>query len=92
MPGGVLLMMELAADGFLQTDYAGMWEWGRKALAVAQTMDDAPTLAASTAFAALADAFVGLIDDAQRHCDEAAALSTRCPTSCWRSASTPACT
>ena len=79
VPGGVLLMMELAADGFLQTDYAGMWEWGRKGLAVAQTMDDAPTLAASTAFAALADAFVGLIDDAQRHCDEAAALVDALP-------------
>ena len=56
-----------------------MWEWGRKGLAVAQTMDDAPTLAASTAFAALADACVGLIDDAQRHCDEAAALVDALP-------------
>ncbi len=79
VPGGVLLMLELAADGFLQTDYAGMWEWGRKGLAVAQTMDDAPTLAASMAFASFADACVGLIDDAQRHCDEAAALFDSLP-------------
>jgi DNA-binding CsgD family transcriptional regulator len=79
VPGGVLLMMELAVDAFQQTDWAAMWEVGRKALAVSRTLDDAPTLAASTAFVAFADACVGLIDDAQRHCDEAAALVDALP-------------
>ncbi|HEX6023689.1 MAG TPA: AAA family ATPase [Solirubrobacter sp.] len=79
VPGGVLLMMELSVDAFLQTDYPAMWELGRKALAVSQTFEDPPTLAASTAFAALADAFVGMVDDAQRHCDEAAALVDALP-------------
>ncbi len=79
VPGGVLLMMELSVDAFLQTDYAAMWELGRKALAVSHTFEDPPTLAASTAFAAIADAFVGMVDDAQRHCDDAAALVDALP-------------
>ena len=79
MPDAVLLMMELAADGFLQGDWARMWEWARKALAVAVTIDDAPTLAASTALAAVADAFTGMVADAQTHCDEAAALVDTLP-------------
>ena len=46
-----------------------MWEWTRKALAVARELGDPPLVAATTALAATADAFAGLIDDAQRHCD-----------------------
>ncbi|MDA0174750.1 helix-turn-helix transcriptional regulator, partial [Solirubrobacter taibaiensis] len=77
--GGLLLMAELATDGFLRTDWALMWEWGRKGLAVSRTLDDPPALAASTAFAALADAFVGLLDDAHAHCDAAARLVDSLP-------------
>ena len=55
-------MMELAADGFFQTDWERMWEWARKALAVARELDDPPLVAATTALAATADAFAGLID------------------------------
>lgn len=76
---GVLLMAELAVDGFLRTDWPLMWEWGRKALAAARTLDDPPALAASTAMAALGDAFAGRIDDAQRHCDAASRLVDALP-------------
>ena len=40
-------MMELAADGFFQTDCERMWESTRKALAVARGLDDPPVLAAT---------------------------------------------
>jgi DNA-binding CsgD family transcriptional regulator len=72
VPDAVLLMTELAADGFFQTDWERMWEWARKALAVAAELDDPALLAAATALAASADAFAGLIEDARRHCDAAA--------------------
>ena len=72
VPDAVLLMMELAADGFFQADWERMWEWTRKALAVARELGDPPLEAATTALAATADAFAGLIDDAQRHCEQAA--------------------
>ncbi len=73
-PDAVLLIMEMAADGFLRADWPQMWEAARKALAVAVALDDAPTLAASTALAAVADAFVTMIGDAREHCDAACAL------------------
>ena len=79
VPDAVSLMMELAGSGFFRADFESMWEWARKALAVARELDDPPGLAASTAMAAMADAFVGLIDDAQRHCTEAAALVDALP-------------
>lgn len=78
-PEGLLLMSELAVDGFLRTDWAVMWEWGRKALAVAKTLDDPPGLAASAAMAALGDAFAGRIVDALVHCDEASRLVDALP-------------
>ncbi len=72
VPDAAFLMTELAADGFFQTDWERMWEWSRKSLAVARELDDPALEAAATALAATADAFAGLIEDAERHCDAAA--------------------
>ena len=72
VPDAAFLMTELAADGFFQTDWERMWEWSRKSLAVARELDDPAFEAAATALAATADAFAGLIEDAERHCDAAA--------------------
>ena len=47
---------------------------GAQGVAVARELDDPPLVAATTALAAVADAFAGLIDDAQRHCAQAARL------------------
>ena len=67
VPDAVLLMMELAADGFFQTDWERMWEWTRKALAVARELDDPPLRGRQRPrWRPRADAFAGLIEDAQR--------------------------
>ena len=68
VPDAVYLMMELTADGFFHTDWERMWEWARKALAVARELADPPLLAATTALAASADAFAGQIEDGLKHC------------------------
>ena len=74
VPDAVYLMMELTADGFFHTDWERMWEWSRKALAVARELADPPLLAATTALAASADAFAGQIEDGLKHCEQAAKL------------------
>ncbi len=74
VPDAVFLMIELAADGFFATDWARMWEWARKGLAIARELDDPLVLAAATAQTAIADACAGLIPDALEHAAQAAAL------------------
>ncbi|WP_053227591.1 helix-turn-helix transcriptional regulator [Solirubrobacter soli] len=73
-PEAVFLMVELAADAFFATDFNRQWEWSRKGLALAGGLGDPAILAACTAQSAIADACVGLIEDAKRHTAEAAAM------------------
>lgn len=68
------LMLDLAADAFFQADYAEMREWGLRALAAAASGGHAPLLAGAGALLSEAGAYVGRIDEAERHRAEAAAI------------------
>ena len=92
VPDAVFLIMELAADAFFQTDFERMWEWTRKGLAIARTLDEPPVLAAMTGAGGQRRRVRG--PDRRRaraHRPRRRRCSTRCRTSSSPRGSTPAC-
>lgn len=73
-PEAVALMIEVAVNGFYNTDYGQMRSWGKHALAGARLLGERPLIAAATAIVALASAYAGDVAVAQSHADEAARL------------------
>jgi DNA-binding CsgD family transcriptional regulator/tetratricopeptide (TPR) repeat protein len=73
-PQAVELMIHLAIGEFYRMDYAGMREWGERALAVAQPLGVLSLTAASVAVLAVAEAFVGAVPEAEAYSTQAAAL------------------
>jgi ATP/maltotriose-dependent transcriptional regulator MalT len=67
------LLVNLAVDAFYRTDYEQMLARGHEALAIARRAGDPPQVAAACAVSALACAFTGSVDAAERHRAEAAA-------------------
>jgi ATP/maltotriose-dependent transcriptional regulator MalT len=73
-PEAVVLMLELATDGFFRMEYAPMRGWAGRALATSRHLGSPPLTAAAAACAAFAGALDGAIAEAQAHRSEAAAL------------------
>jgi ATP/maltotriose-dependent transcriptional regulator MalT len=70
----VSLMLALADDGFYRGDYAGMYEWARRAAEALERSADEGLRPAALAVLAMAAAFAGEIEVAEEACDESAKL------------------
>ena len=73
-PEAVILMLQLAIDGFYRMDYASMADWARRAVGTAQPLGDRPLTASAAGILALAVAAGGAAD-AEAVVTEAAALA-----------------
>ena len=77
-PEAVDLMIHLAAGDFYRIDYEGMREWGERALAVAEQLEQ-PLAAACLSVLAVAVAFTGPVAEAEAYRSTAAALVDTLP-------------
>ncbi len=73
-PEAAALMIELSVDGLYRMEYASMGDWAKRARDTAAALGDRRLAAAGAGLAALGFAFSGALDEARRHCTEAAAL------------------
>jgi DNA-binding CsgD family transcriptional regulator len=78
-PEGVALMIELTMDGLHRLNYAAMYEWGQRAAAVAEHVEDPALRAAALAAAARGAAFAGRTEESARRHAAAAALIDELP-------------
>jgi DNA-binding CsgD family transcriptional regulator/tetratricopeptide (TPR) repeat protein len=78
-PDAVVLMRELAGDGFYRMDYGDMREWATRAADAAGAFGDRALRASVAGMLALAQACAGAVADAQATRTEAAALVDRMP-------------
>jgi ATP/maltotriose-dependent transcriptional regulator MalT len=78
-PEGVSLMIDIAWDAGLDSDYERMHEWSDAALEAARPLADGPLKATAAALAALAHAWTGPIDRAEELHAEAAGLAGSLP-------------
>jgi DNA-binding NarL/FixJ family response regulator len=74
-PTAVLLMTQLAVDGFYGMQYRSMRDWARRALTAAREVDDPPLRVSAAAMLGLAAVLDGAIGEAGGACDEAAGLA-----------------
>ncbi len=74
-----LLKLELSHDHFFLTDFEGMLERAREALAAARKVDDPLLVAAACADVGMACQNLGRVPEAQAACDEAAEILDRLP-------------
>jgi DNA-binding NarL/FixJ family response regulator/tetratricopeptide (TPR) repeat protein len=68
------LLLDLANDAFFCADHEGMRNWGLEALAAADPLGALPLCAGAHAAACLAEAFIGRIQEAQAHRDDASRI------------------
>jgi ATP/maltotriose-dependent transcriptional regulator MalT len=73
-PATVDLLIDLGVDAFYRTNYQAMRGRGHQALGMARRTSDRRLVAAACALLALADAFTGAIEEAERHRAAAAVL------------------
>jgi DNA-binding NarL/FixJ family response regulator len=78
-PDAVELMIHLAHGDLYRMDFDGMREWAERARSTAQSLENLPLTAASTALLAVADASSGAVPEAQTYSSQAAALVDAIP-------------
>jgi DNA-binding NarL/FixJ family response regulator len=72
-PHAVELMIHLAHGDLYRMDFDSMREWAERARSTAQSLENFPLAAASTALLAVADASSGAVSEARAQCSQAAA-------------------